>query len=60
MPKLQNKRRKVSIKDEDEIDFQKKIKELEIEERKEELEKKKLDNCLKTLEIERIEKELNH
>jgi len=59
MPKLQNKRRKVSIKDEDEIDFQKKIKELEIEERKEELERKKLDNRLKTLEIERMEKELN-
>ena len=53
--KSQNKKQKVNIKDE----FQRKIQELEFEERKEELERKKLDNKLKKLEIAQKEKELN-
>jgi len=40
------------------VEFQKKIQELEIEERKEELERKRLDNHLKKLEIEQREREL--
>ncbi|GBB97822.1 hypothetical protein RclHR1_03080011 [Rhizophagus clarus] len=54
--KLQNKRQKVDIKEDE---FQKRIQELEFEECKEELERKRLDNHLKKLEIVRREKELN-
>jgi hypothetical protein len=56
-----NKKQKVNVKNsQDDIEFQKKIKELEIEERKEELERKKLDNRLKKLEIELKERELRN
>ena len=48
----------MSIKDND-SEFQKRIQELEYEEHKEELERKRLDNQLKKLEIAWKEKELN-
>ncbi|CAB5359646.1 unnamed protein product [Rhizophagus irregularis] len=55
--KLPNKRQKVSVKEND-SEFQKRIQELEYEERKEELKRKGLDNQLKKLEIAQKEKEL--
>ncbi|CAB5315832.1 unnamed protein product [Rhizophagus irregularis] len=56
--KSQNKRQKGNVKGVKNDEFQQQIQELEIEERKEELERKKLDNQLKKLEIARKEKEL--
>jgi hypothetical protein len=48
----------VSVKNND-TEFQKRIQKLKYEERKEESERKKLDNKLKKLEIAWKEKELN-
>ncbi|UZO20703.1 uncharacterized protein OCT59_013122 [Rhizophagus irregularis] len=56
--KSQNKWQKGNVKGVKNDEFQQQIQELEIEERKEELERKKLDNQLKKLEIARKEKEL--